>query len=87
MMMAVFEIEQYELHAQKYQVKARNEAEAIAKLLNGEARPVDDGLDYVEVAEDYGLAAENHHDLAAALQDLGISVCTVIPSIRCISKV
>ena len=32
--MPTFEIEQYEIHSQKFQVKAKNEAEAIKKLFD-----------------------------------------------------
>ena len=35
--MPTYEIEQYELHAMKYRVEAATEAEAIAKLFQGEA--------------------------------------------------
>jgi hypothetical protein len=80
--MPTYEIEQYEIHAMKYRVEAANEAEAAAKVLNGTAMPVDDGLDYVEVADDFGMPADEHQELADALRDLGIPVDEVIPSIR-----
>jgi len=79
-------IEQYELHIQKYKVKARNEAEAIAKVLNGEAEPVDGSLEYVEVAEDFGLPADEDQRLANQLQKLGVQVDEVIPSIRSVQR-
>jgi hypothetical protein len=85
--MATFEIEQYELHVQKYRVEADSEAEAIAKLLDGEAEAVDNSLEYIEVAEDFGLPAEEHRDLANALRDRGVSIGEVIPSIRSIGEV
>jgi hypothetical protein len=34
--MPTYEIEQYELHVQKYRVEADDEADAIAKLFQGE---------------------------------------------------
>ena len=80
--MPTYEIEQYELHALKYRVEANSEAEAIAKVLNGTAMPVDNGLEYIEVAEDFGMPAEEYRDLTEALRDLGVSVDVVIPSIR-----
>jgi hypothetical protein len=83
----LFEIEQYELHTQIYRVQADTEAEAIAKLFNGEADAVDDGLEYIEVAEDLGLPADEYHDLAEALRALDVSVEDVIPSIRGIERV
>ena len=81
--MPTFEIEQYEVHAQKYRVEANNEAEAIKMLFDGEADPVDDSLDFIEVAEDLGLPAEEHRELADRLRSLGVSIGEhVIPSIR-----
>jgi len=86
--MPTFEIEQYELHTQTYRVQADTEAEAIAKLFNGEADAVDGGLEYIEVAEDLGLPADEYRDLAEALRALNVSINEdVIPSIRSISKV
>jgi hypothetical protein len=85
--MSTFEIEQYELHIQKYRVKAASEAEAIAKLLDGEAEAMDNGLEYIEVAEDFGLPADEHRDLANELRDRGIPIGEVIPSIRSIGEV
>ena len=81
--MATFEIEQYEIHAQKYRVEADSEAEAIKKLFDGEADPVDDSLDFIEVAEDLGLPAEEHRELADDLRKLDVTVGEhVIASIR-----
>ena len=85
--MPTFEIEQYELHAMKYRVEAASKAEAIAMLFAGEAEPVEQSQDYIEVATDYGLPAEEHRELAEALRSLGVSVDAVIPSIRCIEEV
>ena len=86
--MPTYEIEQYEIHAMKYRIEAASEAEAIAKLLDGEADAVDDSLEYIEVAEDFGLPADEHRELADALHDLGLRVGeAVIPSIRSIVKV
>jgi type III secretion system FlhB-like substrate exporter len=85
--MPTFEIEQYELHAMKYRVEAASEAEAVAKLYQGEAEPVEQSQDMIEVADDYGLPAEENWELAEALRKLGIQVDAVIPSIRRIEKV
>jgi len=81
------EVEQYELHAMKYRVEAASEAEAIVKLLDGLAMPVDNGLEYVEVADDYGLPAEECRELADALRNQGVPVDVVIPSIRSVEAV
>jgi hypothetical protein len=81
--MPIYEIEQYEIHAQKYRVEANSEAEAIKMLFDGEADAEDNGLDYIEVCEDMGLPADDHRDLAVQLRSLGVSVSEhVIPSIR-----
>ena len=85
--MPTFEIEQYELHTQTYRVKAKSEAEAIAKLFNGEAEPVEGSLEFIKVGEEFGLPVEEHGDLAEQLKILGVEVADVIPSIRSIEKV
>jgi hypothetical protein len=85
--MPLYEIEQYELHAQTYQVEADSEAEAIKKLFDGEADPLDGGLEYIEVAEDFGMPADDDLDLVDELENLGISCDAVIPSIRSIKEV
>lgn len=83
--MPIYEIEQYEIHSMKYRIEATDEADAIVKLLDGEADPVDDSLDFIEVAEDVGLAVDEHPELAERLRDLGVPVGDrVIPSIRSI---
>jgi hypothetical protein len=86
-MMREYEIEQYELHVQKYRVEAASEAEAVAKLLDGDAEAVDNGLEYIEVAEDFGLSADDNRDLAEALRDRGLAIGDVIHSIRSIDEV
>lgn len=86
--MPTFEIEQYEIHAQQYRVEADNVADAITKLLDGEAAPVDDSLEYIEICEDRGLPADEHRQLAADLRSLGVPVDeAVIPSIRSVVRV
>lgn len=83
--MPLYEIEQYEVHAMTYRVEAATEAEAIVKLLDGEAGAVDGSLEFIEVAGDLGLAADEHPELAQQLRDLGVPVDDqVIPSIRSI---
>ena len=85
--MPTYEIEQYELHAMKYRVEADNEAEAIVKLVDGLALPVDNGLEYIEVADDFGLPSEEYRDLADALRAQGVPVDVVIPSVRSIEAI
>jgi hypothetical protein len=82
-----YEIEQHELHTTKYRVEAEDEAHAIAKLFNGEADPVDNSLEYIEVADDYGKPVDENRDLADQLRNLGIAVGDdIIPSIRSIEE-
>jgi hypothetical protein len=86
--MPTFEIEQYEIHVQHYRIEADNEAQAIYKLFNSEADPVDGSLEYVEICEDRGLPTEEHRELADQLRSLGMPVNeAVIPSIRTIKRV
>ena len=86
--MTTFQIEQYELHAMKYRVEADTPAEAVKKLLDGEGEPVGQSQDYIEVADDFGLPAEEHRELADELRELGVPVGEhVIPSIRAIEEI
>jgi hypothetical protein len=72
----------------KYRVEAATEADAIAKMFQGEAEPVCQSQEFIEIAEDFGLPAEEYRDLAEALRALGVSVDdAVIPSIRSIARV
>lgn len=80
-------IEQYEIHSQTYRVEADNEALAILKMFEGKAEPADDGPNYIEVAIDLGLPADDYRDLARELAKLGIDADDVIPSIRDIVQV
>ena len=86
--MPTYEIEQCELHVMKYQVEAASEAEAIAKLFQGEAEPVCQSQEFVEVADDFGMPADEYPGLVEALGALGVSVNgAVIPSIRSIEQI
>lgn len=85
--MPIFEIEQYEICVTKYRVEASSEGEAIAKLLDGGADAVDNSHEYLEVAEDCGLPADEHQQLAEELRELGVLVGEIIPSIRSIEQV
>lgn len=88
--MPQFEIEQYELHTQKFHVAAATRAEAIQRLYEGEATAVDNGLEVIEVADDYGLPADENRELVQELKQLGVSFRgsdDVIPSIRSIEEV
>ena len=50
--MALFEIEQYEIHTIKFQVETKSKAEAIAKLFKGEGTAVDGSQELIEVCQD-----------------------------------
>lgn len=82
-----FLIEQYELHATKYEVEAKDRASAIKKVLDGEAQAIDNGTDYIEVAEDFGMPAEENSELVEALEALDVECEHVIPSIRSIEEI
>ena len=85
--MPLFQIEQYEIHITKYRVEAKDEVEAIAKLLDGQADPVDNSLEFVEVADDFGLPVDENRALAEKLRKRGITVGDdIIPSIRKIEE-
>ena len=81
--MPTYQIEQYELHAMKYRVEADSEAEAVVKLLDGEAEPVEQSQDFIEVADNYGMPGEDYPQIVKALERRGINVGEdIIPSIR-----
>ena len=83
--MPTWEIEQYELHAQTYRAEALNEAEAIKRVLSGEAEAVKGKLAFVETAFDFGLPVDEHQELADDLRTLEVGVGhDVIPSIRAV---
>ncbi len=83
--MPKYKVEQYELHFATYEVDAESEADAIAVVFGGGGTITDNG--YIEVAEDFGMPADEHQELADALRNRGISVSDVIPSVRSIEKV
>lgn len=86
--MPVYEIEQYEIHSMTYRVEADDPADAIVRLLDGEAEAIDNTLDFVEVADERGMLVEDHPELADKLRTLGVPVDDrIIPSIRTISEV
>jgi hypothetical protein len=51
------------------------------------AEPVDGSLEFLEVAEDFGMPADEHRELADELRGLGVPVKAVIPSIRAVVKI
>ena len=86
--MPTFEIEQYEIHTQKYRAEASSEAEAIKKLFDGDGEAVDNSQEYIEVAEDFGLPVEENRELADELRSLDVTMGEdIIHSIRAIEEV
>lgn len=87
--MPEYEIEQYELRAQKYRVKAASPAQAIVKLWAGRAVAVDNGLELIEVPDDYGLSVDDNPEIANELLRLAAvrGTATCIPGIRAVEVV
>ncbi len=88
--MSLYEIEQYELHTMKYRVEADSEADAITKLLQqGEGDPINNSLEFADIADDYGMSLSENPDLSSQLFDQGVvkSGDTIIGSIRSIKQV
>jgi len=85
--MPIFEIEQYEIHTATYRLSADSEADAIAKLFDGDGEFVDNSQEYIETCEDLGLPVDEYPELADQLRRRGIALgeC-VIPSIRSIEQ-
>lgn len=82
-----FRVEQYEIHVLAYEVESATGAEAINRVLGGLALPMDNSLEYVEIAEDYGLPTDEHRELADDLRSLGVPVGLVIPSVRSVERI
>ena len=83
-----YEIEQYEIHTVRFEAEAKNEAEAIAKVFNGQATPIDNSNELVEVCEDLGMPVDLHGSLAKQLRKLGVAIGEhVIPSIRSVEEI
>jgi hypothetical protein len=87
--MPTYEIEQYELHVMKYRIEADSEADAIARLLVGEGEPVDNSLEFADIADEYGMSLSENPELSSQLFDKGVvkGGDTIIGSIRSIRQV
>ena len=86
--LVTYEIEQYELHTSKYRVEACSAAEAIELLFAGGGILIDNSLEFIEVADDFGLCVDDELELCEELRALGLSVKGgVIPSIREINEI
>ena len=60
-------LEVYELHACKYEIEAKNLVEALNLYQDGGARIGDEGTEYIETAERYGMRLT---DLRCSAADL-----------------
>lgn len=89
--MPIYDVEQYELHAQTYRVEAASEAEAIAKVLDSEADALDDACDYIEVPDVYGMSEEEPgaFEIISELRRLGYHIGQdgYVDSIRSVTEV
>lgn len=81
--MPQFEIEN-ELHCLRYRVVADSEAAAIVKLWHGAAEAMNDGLEFIEVANDWGLYVEENRELAQQLRTLGVDTSSA--TLRLVKK-
>lgn len=86
--MSFYIVKQYELHVQNNLVEANDEAEAIAKVLEGEGKQIGN-TEYVETPEDYGMSIDNLSDDAAfnALDTKGYISDDTVPTIHSVEEV
>lgn len=64
----LFAVEQYELHASTYHVRARTAGEAVSKVFEGDGDLVDNSLEFIEIAEQYGLPIDVCPELVKELE-------------------
>ena len=88
--MPEFEIEQYELHAQKYRVEAENMEEAMRIFFETGGEAVDNTLEFIEVAHDYSspeLLTEEEYDSLAEDHNEWLADDGGVTSIRGVEEV
>ena len=76
--MPKFRVEVYELHVSTTVVTAENAAEAIATADRGGGYTEDNSPEYLETADEYGMAVEGNEELAAALSEIGRVVVKLV---------
>ena len=87
MILKTFIVERYELHTQKMRIEASCEAEAIKGVMEGEGDIVDNGLEYIETADEYGMSRDENPELADTVEQLaGVSCEIYIPGIRSVEE-
>ena len=85
--LAVYEIEQYEVHLATYRVTSRSVADAIKKVLEVEAELVDGSLQYIDIDTERGLRLDSDPELADELMKLGIGLdADQVPSIHSVCR-
>lgn len=83
--MAKYIVELYELHTQKVEVEADDRAMAIVAALSGEGDMLDNELEYIEGADEYGMSRDEDPELADEVEQLSSMSCEhYIPGIRSI---
>lgn len=83
--LAKYEIEHFELHIGRVEVEARSIADAIARFIDGQGAMYD-GSEYFGPCKEKGISLETHPALATQLQELGVEVDSIIPTVRTIRK-
>ena len=83
----IYEVEQYELHVQRWRIEGTGEADVIAKVLMGEGEPL--SLVFVEVVDQLGMSLLENLDLANDLWERGVidTADTIVPSIRSVQEI
>ena len=85
--LTVYEIEQYEVHLATYRVASRSVADAIKKVLEGEADLVDGSLQYIDIDTERGLRLDGDPKLADELMKLGVGLdVDQVPSIHSVRR-
>lgn len=83
--MAKFIVELYELHTQKVEVEADSKAMAVVAALSGEGDMMDNELEYIEGADEYGMSRDEDPELADEVEQLASMSCEhYIPGVRSI---
>ena len=87
--MPLYEIEQLELYAQGYLVRADSEADALERFFHGEGKQNLTSIEFAGMANNYGLSLTERPDLASELMDRGVinGDDTFVPSISSIRQV
>ena len=85
--MPTYYVENYEIYLQQLEVEGIDEADAIAKVFQGEGKMV--SMEFAGLAELYGMSLGENLDLASQLLDRGVidTTDTIVPSIRSVQEI